>query len=359
MKATKKICGFVLAVGCSLLATLRAQNIYVANQGNGTIGEYGPDGHTINASLVSGLSGNYGIAISGNDLFVVNQNRGTVGEYTLSGATVNASLITGLNNPYCIAVLGTNLLVSNGTNTIGEYTTSGATVNALFITGLDAPQEIAISGNNLFVVNWNRVAQINGFLIIENTYGTVGEYTTSGATVNASLISGLWEPSGIAAYGGNLYIANNNQAYIGEYTTSGQAINPTLISALGYPEGVRVFGTNLFVVNSSPGVIGEYTTSGATINASLISGLNVPADIAIGPGMPQLNIVAIGGQIVLFYPAWATNYILQCATNPASTCWQTVTACAQVMLVTNGAPVIAVTLTNTLPTSFFRLQASE
>ena len=46
------------------------------------------------------------------------------------------------------------------------------------------PTGIAISGNNLFVVN--TVAE------------TIGEYTTSGATVNASLITGLVSPFGIA-----------------------------------------------------------------------------------------------------------------------------------------------------------------
>jgi hypothetical protein len=34
--------------------------------------------------------------------------------------------------------------------------------------------------------------------------GTIGEYTTSGATVNASLISGLSDPVGIAVDGSNL-----------------------------------------------------------------------------------------------------------------------------------------------------------
>jgi hypothetical protein len=39
--------------------------------------------------------------------------------------------------------------------------------------------------------------------------GTIGEYTTSGATVNASLISGLTSPYGIAVSGANLFVAQN------------------------------------------------------------------------------------------------------------------------------------------------------
>jgi hypothetical protein len=43
---------------------------------------------------------------------------------------------------------------------------------------------IAVSGSSLFVTNYGN--------------GTVGEYTTSGAVVNPTLISGLSGPSGIA-----------------------------------------------------------------------------------------------------------------------------------------------------------------
>jgi hypothetical protein len=59
--------------------------------------------------------------------------------------------------------------------------------------------------------------------------GTVGEYTTSGATVNASLISGLGGLSGIAVSGSNLFVANNLLGTIGEYTTAGATVNASLI----------------------------------------------------------------------------------------------------------------------------------
>lgn len=98
MKIAQKIYGIALALTSSL-ATLEAQNIYVVNNGSGTIGEYTGSGSTVNGSLVSGLSGPQGIVISGNDMFVANRTTGTIGEYTTSGATVNASLISGLNGP--------------------------------------------------------------------------------------------------------------------------------------------------------------------------------------------------------------------------------------------------------------------
>src|SRR5208283_1024762 len=59
----------------------------------------------------------------------------------------------------------------------------GVTLICPMITGLNEPLGIAASGA-LFVANFNG--------------GTIGEYTTSGATVNASLITGLNQPFGIA-----------------------------------------------------------------------------------------------------------------------------------------------------------------
>jgi hypothetical protein len=79
-----------------------AESIFVGNNGVPpfTIGEYTIAGATVNASLISGLGGPQGIAISGGDLFVTNGFGNTIGENTIAGATVNASLITGLNGAF-------------------------------------------------------------------------------------------------------------------------------------------------------------------------------------------------------------------------------------------------------------------
>src|SRR5438309_1061021 len=88
-------------------------------------------------------------------------------------------------------------------------TNGGATLNPALITGLDpGVPAVAVSGDKLFVVD------------ISN--GTIGEYTISGATVNATLISGLNNPSGIAVFGGNLFLTEEGifgsaTGTIGEY----------------------------------------------------------------------------------------------------------------------------------------------
>lgn len=70
MKTTNKIFPMALACGLATTTTLNAQNLYVANSHTGTLGEYGLDGSTVNASLISGLGDSIGLAISGNDVFV-------------------------------------------------------------------------------------------------------------------------------------------------------------------------------------------------------------------------------------------------------------------------------------------------
>ena len=146
MKTTKLFYGIALALTFGLAAMLKAQDIYVVNGGNNTIGEYTIAGSTVHASLISGVDDPEGIAISGNDLFVLNYGDGTVGEYTTSGATVNASLISGLSSPGGIGILGSDLFVVNqSTDAVGEYTTAGGTVNASLISGLDIPVDLAIS----------------------------------------------------------------------------------------------------------------------------------------------------------------------------------------------------------------------
>jgi hypothetical protein len=139
-----------------------------------------------------------------------------------------------------------------------------------------------VSGGNLFVTSLN-----NG------TNGTIGEYTTSGATVNPALVSGLNSPLGISVSEGNLLfvVTNVNNGTIGKYTTSGATVNPALVSGLRNPAGIAMSEGNLFVAEFYGNTIGEYTTSGATVNAALVSGVVSPNFIAVvDPAVPEASI---------------------------------------------------------------------
>jgi len=136
-------------------------------------------------------------------------------------------------------VYGTNLFVADSFNgRIDEYTTSGATVNASLITGLTGdnlygPQDIAVSGSNLFVTNYNFVS--NGDI------GAINEYTTSGATVKAPLVlSSTLGLRAIAVFGSDLFVTNWANGTIGEYTTSGETVNESLITVNDSSGGIVV-----------------------------------------------------------------------------------------------------------------------
>ena len=97
-----------------------------------------------------------------------------------------------------------------------------------------------------------------------------------------------------AALADTILVANFAGSTIGEYTTSGATVNASLISGLSYGQNLALFGSDLFVARSGPfDLIREYTTSGATVNASLISGLNGPAGIAILT--PEPSTIALLG----------------------------------------------------------------
>jgi hypothetical protein len=199
---TPLVSGLTSPTGIAVSST----NVYVANFNLGTIGEYDAvTGAAINTALVTGLDGSSGIAISGNDLFVTTTGDGTVGagsvlEYdATTGALINPSLVTGLNYPVGVTVSGSNLFVVNNgggavSGSIGEYTTAGVTVNAALVTGLnDFPQYLAVFGTSLFVTNETAGT---------SSSGSIGEYDiATGSPINAALVTGLFQPFGIAVVG--------------------------------------------------------------------------------------------------------------------------------------------------------------
>jgi hypothetical protein len=167
---------------------------------------------------------------------------------------------------FCGTGQGQIFVANAGAGTIGKYSTTGATLNASLISGL-APEGIAVDGNGyLYVANENS--------------GTIGKYTVTGSEINRTLISGLNSPWAIALDGnGYLFVANYGGS-IGKYTTSGEVVNAALVSGLPSPIGIALDGKgHLFVSDYGRasegwiGSIGEYTTSGATVNAALIAGL--------------------------------------------------------------------------------------
>jgi MYXO-CTERM domain-containing protein len=260
--------------------------IYVASYNTnfqGQVGEYdSTTGTAINASLVSGLNEPFGVAVAGGKLYVASfaQNQagaGTIGVYdATTGTPINASLVTGLNGPGNIAVSGGHLFVGSfGDSTVSEYdATTGAGQATPLLSGVSGGH-FALSGSNIFA---------------STSASTVGEYTTSGAAVNASLISGLSVgPDDIAVSGSHVFLSFITGT-VGEYdANSGAAINASFLSGLNRNRGIAVVGSNLLVANTANGLvgggtIGEYDAgTGTPVNSALISGFTNPDRIAATP----------------------------------------------------------------------------
>jgi uncharacterized repeat protein (TIGR01451 family) len=243
-----------------------------------------PDATTVNAGLITGLEIPDAIALSGDDLFVLDFETNTIAEYTTAGVLVNPALVSGLDRPSGIAISGGNIFVTNGLEGmpgyVSEYTLSGALVNASLVTGLMAPGSIAVSDGKLFVANF--IEGGSG----QSPIGVIGEYdATTGAPINATLLTGV--NGAIAVSGGNLFVAQGNG--ISEYTTAGATVDASLVTGLVDDSGFVVFGARLvvsgdrlFVIDGN--TIGEYTTAGKTVNSALVAGLTNPTALAISGG---------------------------------------------------------------------------
>jgi hypothetical protein len=70
--------------------------------------------------------------------------------YGLSGPL---TVLLGLTLHLSTARADTIFVINEGIGTIGKYTTDGATVNPALISGLTNPFAIAVSGSDLFVTN--------------------------------------------------------------------------------------------------------------------------------------------------------------------------------------------------------------
>jgi len=198
-------------------------DLFVARaQGDNTISEYTTSGALINGAFITAFGKPEEMAFSGSNIFVASieasgpgEGHGAIGVFDSSGAAINSSLLTGLDSPVSLAISGTRMFVANNNiGTISEYTTSGTLVNAALISGLAGPTDMILSGSNLFILNQgstvnaslitgisslaNSMSLLGSTLLVADNAGKISEYSTSGATLNAGLVTGLYEPVGVA-----------------------------------------------------------------------------------------------------------------------------------------------------------------
>jgi hypothetical protein len=179
-------------------------------------------------------------AVSRGQIFVsYGQATGTIGEFDSSGNPINATLIQGLFGAYGIAIEN-GTIYSAGPLGINAYSIGGVPEATPLIPGEMNIRGIVASGPDLFVIHIGTFG--------EN--GAVDEYSTSGAPLKAPLFfSAGPAPMGLAISGDDVYFADFFNQTVSLYTTSGGLINPSLVSGLDYPTGVALSedGKDLFV----------------------------------------------------------------------------------------------------------------
>ena len=236
------------------------------------------------------------VADPGTPFFEVNNGSNSIGEYdSYPGGTINSSLETGLPSSPSYAVLsGGNLYVENAEaqGSITEFTVNSGSVTATdtLITGLYNPNGIAISGNTLYVVS-----NVDNGPSPDDTASIVAYNATTGASMG-NVVTGLGRDYnyGLAISGNNIYVSNNLSGTINEYSLSTGQQNLTFaVTGLSQPSQMVISGNDLFVTDISSDTVGEYdATTGAAIHSALVTGLNNPDGIALVGG--DLLVTNIG-----------------------------------------------------------------
>lgn len=290
----------LLAICLALTALGLHAQIFVANYFSRNVGEYAFSGATINASLFTPPGSPIGMTSDGTSLYVSTQDPIGLSKYSTSGAAQNLSLIQGLNYPGSMTTDGNGHLFvfDSGPDfmgRIGEYTTSGEVINAALIPGAGDVRALACDGNgHLFVAKAGLYDKC------------VSEYSTSGQLLQDRLISGLNIPWALALDGaGHLFVSCYGSSTVGEYTLSGDTVNAALITLPGVgPMAYDGLG-HLFVASYTSGVMQEYTTSGTRVSAFQVSGLSGPQRIVVipEPSCALLMLLALGA-FVASRPKW-------------------------------------------------------
>lgn len=161
------------------------------------------------------------------------------------------------------------IFVTDAVGTVGAYNSDGSVVNASLITGLAHPVGIAVTDTNIFVANYNN--------------GKVGKYNLDGTVVNASLINQGFGTIGVAISGGYLFVVNRPGGTVGKYNFDGTVVNASLISVPGGTIwGIAANDSNIFVSRSeSFAGIGKYNLDGTVVNDRLITLGGNPVGVAL------------------------------------------------------------------------------
>lgn len=293
----------------------------------------------------------------------------------LFGATFGGGIIYRINTDGTGFTNLHSLIGSEGGSPVGGLILSG---NTLYGTARDGGAQ---GSGTIFKVNTDGsgFATIYNFPALSSNTNSEGANPQCGLILSGNTLYGVATKGGSSGDGTVFAVSTNGTGFTNLHSLLGTAdgMDPrgalTLESSTLYGTAraggssgngtvfkVNVDGSGFETLHHFSALISSTNSDGANLIAGLIYSANTLYGVADSGGSsgkgtifsislpppPQLNIAATGNQSILFWPASATNYILQSTTNLDSGNWATAT---------DAIPVIAVTVTNTSPTRFFRL----
>ncbi|MGO9245349.1 MAG: PEP-CTERM sorting domain-containing protein [Verrucomicrobiia bacterium] len=282
--------------------TGRADNLFVANEGNNTIEEYNPSGvPTLFANSNSGLNYPSGLAFdSAGNLYVANVGNGTVEEFKSSGGALSDTgtvVVSGIENgPIGLAIDSSgNLYVSTNNNegpdnwtvTIRSFGPSGRPFSGSNYNGSQDINGLACdSAGNLYA----------SFVSVPNDY--VEKFINDDNTIT-QFGPQLAYPWGLAFdNSNNLYVSAQNGNKIEKITPSG--VGTVFVSGLNSPQGLAIDSANNVYVEEG-GTIEEFNPSGVG-TAFTSTGLSGTGWLAFQPVPEPSTLVLLAVGLIALLP---------------------------------------------------------
>jgi serine/threonine-protein kinase len=205
-------------------------DLFVANNGSsldaGYIEEYSLTTDAAVGTYATGLVGPRGIAFdSAGNLYVADQGNGSVVEIPTGDGPL-ATLATGLTAPNDVVFSGGVLYATEGGANLVVTISDGSATTLVNGSGLSSPNGIAVDNGNLLVVSHNS-SQVLGY--------TVGGVPL-GSAVQPPYLSSLSGPKAIAVDSkGDFYVTDNGDETVTEYSSTGALIQVYSTDSGGNP----------------------------------------------------------------------------------------------------------------------------
>jgi len=249
-----------------------------------------------------------------------------------------------------IIQIGTNWVVST---IAGSVTNAGFSDGPNFEAQFDYPYGVAVdSVGRLYVADWGndairKISQSGNDWLVETIAGFSGAFGTNDGQ---GTVAGFYAPAGVAVdRGGNVFVTDQSNNTIRKLAPGQTDWTVTTLAGvalkIGSADGV---GTNarfkkpwgIAVDNAGNLFVADYGNN------------TIRAGVALISDSPGLEIFLSVDQVVLSWPAWATNYVLETSAD--------LTAAAAWFPFTNGTVIVndKFVFTNSLSASsaFYRLR---